>query len=113
MRYIVDLIARYQSAWGFVSGTLAGEAEGLANAGIFKAGIAFNEAKWKGRNGNEAKYDAVVYAPTDWTWAEMVMKNEFFVRQSEGKQYRRVCSASSYEIQEDEEYHGNGDRRRQ
>ena len=57
MRYIVDLIARYQSAWGFVSGTLAGEAEGLANAGIFKAGIAFNEAKWKGRNGNEAKYD--------------------------------------------------------
>ena len=76
MRYIVDLIARYQSAWGFVSGTLAGEAEGLANAGIFKAGIAFNEAKWKGRNGNEAKYDAPVYAPTDWTWAEMVMKHE-------------------------------------
>ncbi|MBU5374969.1 DUF6046 domain-containing protein [Bacteroides cellulosilyticus] len=76
MRYIVDLIARYQSAWGFVSGTLAGEAEGLANAGIFKAGIAFNEAKWKDRNGNEAKYDAPVYAPTDWTWAEMVMKHE-------------------------------------
>lgn len=76
MRYIVDLIARYQSAWGFVSGTLAGEAEGLANAGIFKAGLAFNEAKWRDGNGSEAKYDAAVYAPTDWTWAEMVMKHE-------------------------------------
>lgn len=76
MRYIVDLMARYESAWGFVSGTLAGEAEGLVNAGLFKAGMAFNEAKWKVGNRNEAKYDAAVYAPTDWTWAEIVMKYE-------------------------------------
>ncbi len=76
MRYIVDLIARYESAWGFVGGTLAGEAEGLANAGIFRAGIAFNEAKWKSRTaGGEAKYDAAGHGPADWTWAEMVMKH--------------------------------------
>lgn len=77
MRYTVDLIARYQSAFGFVSGTLVGELEGLANAAIFKAGMAVNDAKWKAAGlskGNQ--YEMKVYEPSDWHWAEMTLKHE-------------------------------------
>lgn len=75
MRYTVDLIARYQSAFGFVAGTLAGELEGLANGAIFKAGMAANDAKWKAGAGNR-NYDAAVYEAADWHWAEMTLKHE-------------------------------------
>lgn len=76
MRYTVDLIARYKSAFSFVGGTLAGEMEGALNGGIFKAGIAYNEAKWKAASGGNRKYDASMFAPQDWSFAEMVMKHE-------------------------------------
>lgn len=78
MRYTVDLITRYQSAFGFVSGTLVGELEGLANGAIFKAGMAYNEARWKAAKLLKAEQtlDAQVYTPMDWKWAEMVMKHE-------------------------------------
>lgn len=74
MKYIVDLITRYNSAFGFVSGTAAGELEGLLNGGIFKAGIAANEARWNNTDSSERKYSAELYAPSDWSFVEMVMK---------------------------------------
>lgn len=77
MRYTVDLIARYQSAFGFVTGTLAGELEGLAGAALFKAGIAVNEAKWKAAGlGKDRKYEAKAYSPADWQWAEMTLSHK-------------------------------------
>lgn len=78
MRYIVDLLTRYQSAFGFVGGVLAGQLEGLANAGIFKAGMLYNEAQWKVANlaRNQPNYDAELYPAPDWSWAEMTLKHE-------------------------------------
>lgn len=78
MRYTVDLISRYQSAFGFVSGTLVGELEGLVNGAIFKAGVAYNDAKWEAlkRGRNDRKMDVEVFAPRDWCWAEMTLKHE-------------------------------------
>ena len=78
MRYTVDLISRYQSAFGFVGGTLTGELEGLINRSIFKAGIDYNEARWKAEslNRGEKTPDASLYAPTDWHWAEMTLTYE-------------------------------------
>ena len=77
MRYTVDLISRYQSALGFISGTLVGELEGLVNGAIFKAGIAFNEARWEAlKLKQDRKLDAEVFAPSDWCWAEMTLKHE-------------------------------------
>lgn len=78
MRYTVDLIARYQSAFGFVAGTLVGELEGLANAAIFKAGMAVNDAKWEAAmlEAGNRKYDTKVYEPSDWHWAEMTLRHE-------------------------------------
>lgn len=78
MRYTVDLISRYQSAFGFVGGTLAGELEGMANKAIFKAGIAYNEARWRAEKlgRKDAKFDVSLYAPADWHWAEMTLTHE-------------------------------------
>ena len=78
MRYTVDLITRYQSAFGFVSGTLAGELEGALNGGIFRAGVAYNESRWKaaGTDKAEPRYDVKMYAPREWRWAEMTLKHE-------------------------------------
>ncbi|WP_455592929.1 DUF6046 domain-containing protein [Bacteroides sp.] len=78
MRYVVDLLARYQSAFGFVGGVVAGELEGLANAGIFKAGMLLNDARWKAAkllNGTPG-YDAELYPLPDWSWAQMTLKHE-------------------------------------
>ena len=78
MRYTVDLITRYQSAFGFVTGTLAGELEGALNGGIFRAGMAYNEGRWRAAmagKGNRT-YDVEMYAPREWQWAEMTMKHE-------------------------------------
>lgn len=78
MRYTVDLITRYQSAFGFVSDTLAGELEGTLNGGIFRAGVAYNESRWKATDIDKAepRYDAKMYAPREWQWAEMTLKHE-------------------------------------
>lgn len=78
MRYTVDLISRYQSAFGFVGGTLVGELEGMANKAIFKAGIAYNEARWEAEKAGrkETKFDVSLYAPADWHWAEMTLTHE-------------------------------------
>lgn len=78
MRYTVDLITRYQSAFGFVGGTLVGELEGLVNGAIFKAGLAYNELRWKAAKlgKGERTFDAQLYAPTEWQWAEITMKHE-------------------------------------
>lgn len=78
MRYTVDLISRYQSAFGFVGGTLTGELEGLINRSIFKAGIDYNEARWQAEslNRGEKTLDASLYAPADWHWAEMTLTYE-------------------------------------
>lgn len=78
MRYTVDLISRYQSAFGFVGGTLTGELEGLINGGIFKAGIAYNNARWEAAKlgKRERKYDVSLFAPSDWHWAEMTLTHE-------------------------------------
>lgn len=78
MRYVVDLLARYQSAFGFVGGVVAGELEGLANAGIFKAGMLFNDARWKAAqllNGTP-NYDPELYPLPSWSWAQMTLKHE-------------------------------------
>lgn len=80
MRYTVDLISRYQSAFGFVTGTLVGELEGLVNGAIFKAGVAYNEARWKALKTAKEKdgrdMDVELFAPRDWCWAEMRLKHE-------------------------------------
>lgn len=76
MRYTVDLITRYKSAFSFVTGTLAGEIEGALNGGVYKAGIAYNEARWKTAGEVNRKYDVDMFATQDWSWAEMVMKHE-------------------------------------
>lgn len=78
MRYTVDLISRYQNAFGFVTGTLVGELEGLVNGSIFKAGVAYNEARWRARNAKKdgREMDVEMYAPRDWCWAEMTLKHE-------------------------------------
>lgn len=78
MRYTVDLISRYQSAFGFIGGTLVGELEGMANGAIFKAGISYNEARWKSERlkGTGNTLDADMYAPVDWHWAEMTLTHE-------------------------------------
>lgn len=76
MKYIVDLITRYNSAFGFVSDTAVGELEGLLNGGIFKAGIAYNEGKWNKADNPAGKYNAELYPQPDWSFVEMVMKYE-------------------------------------
>lgn len=76
MRYVVDLLARYQNAFGFVGGVLAGELEGLANAAIFKAGMIYNEVQWKAAKlaKGHPVYSTDLYAEQDWSWAEMTLK---------------------------------------
>ena len=113
MRYTVDLISRYQSAFGFVGGTLVGELEGLANGAIFKAGIAYNEARWEAKKlgRKEPKYDANLYAPADWHWAEMTLTHEdtkLNYRWTDIGNGGGVCSSSTDAIQKNKEYHCNG-----
>lgn len=78
MKYTIDLISRYQSAFGVVTGTLIGELEGLVNKAAFKGGMVLNDLQWKARPGQKetSGYDMELYAPADWKWAEMVMKHE-------------------------------------
>lgn len=78
MRYTIDLLTRYQSAFGFAAGVATGEIEGVLNGGIFKSGIAYNEARWgvvKKQEG-ESKLSPELYKSSDWRFAEMVMKYE-------------------------------------
>lgn len=78
MKYIVDLLARYQSAFGFVGGVIASELEGVVNAGIYKAGMLYNDARWKIANATRGhpSYDAELYPAPDWSWAQMTLKHE-------------------------------------
>lgn len=78
MRYIVDLFARYQSAFGFAVGVAMGTAEGMLNGGLFKAGIVYNDARWKIATElkGDKNFSLETYKPTDWKFAEVVMKHE-------------------------------------
>lgn len=75
MRYIADIAKRYTSA-GFVSGVVVGELETLANAGIIKAGMLYNDARWKASQASDKDYDIECYQPNNWEWAEMKLTHE-------------------------------------
>ncbi len=55
MRYITDILARYRGGADYLTGAIAANAEGLINRGIFAAGIAHNESRYKESRANNKK----------------------------------------------------------
>lgn len=72
MRYVVDILKRFQSVYGFVGANL----QGLANRAVFRAGILYNDSKYT-RNSNDVDYkDLTLYEVADYTFADMTFHYE-------------------------------------
>jgi hypothetical protein len=61
MRYITDILERYKSGFGFVHGAARANLEGLLNVGIFKAGIAANNAYYTNKSSNNQDFKLEKY----------------------------------------------------
>ncbi|MDR2002149.1 MAG: DUF6046 domain-containing protein [Prevotella sp.] len=72
MRYVVDIFKRFQSVYGFVGAN----AQGLANRGVFAAGIAYNNAKYKGLSNSKEFGNIPVYTVAEYNFADMEMRYE-------------------------------------
>lgn len=69
MRYVTDVLKRYQSGFGF-SGAAAANLEGVVNRGIFTAGIAYNEKLLSKQQRKKRDYKVELYS-NEYTFADM------------------------------------------
>lgn len=75
MKYWSDLLSRYQGGFGFVAGAVKANMQGLANRGIFTAGIAYNEKNYH-KKSNSKDYDLNLYTAAEFTFSDMELQYE-------------------------------------
>jgi hypothetical protein len=71
MRYITDILQRYQAGWGFVAGAAAANIEGFINRGAFAAGIAYNDSRYAKRNNDRDFKGLELYPVDDWSFSDI------------------------------------------
>jgi hypothetical protein len=71
MRYVTDILQRYQGGWNFVGGALAANLEGYINAGIFRAGIDYNNRHYNKQSSEKDFKGLQRYAEETWNFADI------------------------------------------
>ncbi|MDR0829644.1 MAG: DUF6046 domain-containing protein [Prevotellaceae bacterium] len=85
MRYITDILQRYQGGWAYLTGLGASQLEGAFNRGLFAAGLAANEAAikkaQKSRNDKDYKIslypEEIKFADIEFVYNEQSLKFGF------------------------------------